>query len=189
MKLQEGAAAPEIRKWRYNFVTNCSFREGRFKGVGVGGGNRWQDKVIIGYPVSAGGSFDLVKPYFGPAEDGIDLWTGYERKLNERLTWKLQLNVRNAFARDGLIPVSIQPGGRTWASVRVEPNQEWFVTNTISCRPAAMQGRGRPANRQGQGPALRVRRLFFRSGAAVSRRPRPSFRAWRASRSWSARRR
>ena len=132
MKLQEGAAAPEIRKWRYTAVTNYTFREGFLKGVGVGGSYRWQDKVVIGYPAVAGGKFDLTKPYYGPSEDVIDLWTNYERKITNRITWKIQLNVRNAFAKDALIPISIEPDGKTWASVRGAPNQEWFVTNTFS---------------------------------------------------------
>jgi hypothetical protein len=132
MKLQEGAAAPEIRKWRYTVVTNYSFRQGFLKGVGVGGSYRWQDEVIIGYPAIPGGLFDLTKPYFGPSEDAIDLWASYERRVTEKINWKIQLNVRNAFAKDGLIPISIEPDGKTWASVRVKPNQEWFVTNTFS---------------------------------------------------------
>jgi hypothetical protein len=40
--------------------------------------------------------------------------------------------VKNAFAKDGLIPISVQPDGKTWASVRVKPVQEWYVTNTFS---------------------------------------------------------
>jgi hypothetical protein len=35
-------------------------------------------------------------------------------------------------ADDELIPISVQPDGQTWASVRVAPVQEWFVTNTFS---------------------------------------------------------
>ena len=132
MKLQEGAAAPEIRKWRYNVVSNYTFREGFIKGVGVGGSYRWQDKVVIGYPAVAGGKFDLTRPYYGPAEGALDLWTSYEHKLTDKIGWKIQFNVRNAFAKDKLIPISIEPDGKTWASVRVAPNQEWFVTNTFS---------------------------------------------------------
>jgi hypothetical protein len=136
MKLQEGAAAPEIRKWRYNFVTNYTFKnEGILKGLGLGGSYRWQDKVIIGYPVVAvtatQSSFDLTKPYYGPSENAVDLWTSYERRINKKITWKIQLNVRNAFAKDGLIPISVEPDGQTWATVRVKPNREWFVTNTV----------------------------------------------------------
>lgn len=136
LKLQEKAAASELRKWRYNLITNYSFTHGLLKGTGVGGGYRWQDKVVIGYPVIAGtgslASFDLSKPYYGPSEDAIDLWASYERKLTAKINWKIQFNVRNAFSKDGIIPISVEPDGKTWASVRVKPVQEWFVTNTFS---------------------------------------------------------
>ena len=131
MKLQEGAAAPEIRKWRYNAVTNYTFREGFLKGV-VGGSYRWQDKVVIGYPALPGGKFNLSKPYYGPSEDAVDLWASYEHKMTEKSMEDIELNVRNAFAKDKVIPISIEPDGKTWASVRVAPNREWFVTNTFS---------------------------------------------------------
>lgn len=135
LKLQENTAASELRKWRYNVVTNYTFREGLLKSVSVGGSYRWQDKVVIGYPVIPAGalaSFDLSKPYYGPAEDAIDLWVGYERKLNDKINWRIQLNVRNVGDNNGLIPISVQPDGQTWASVRIAPTQEWFVTNSFS---------------------------------------------------------
>jgi len=132
MKLQEGTPSPELRKWRYNIVSNYSFTRGFVKGLGVGAGYRWQDKVIIGYPVTAKGSFDLSLPVYGPKEDAVDLWTSYERKLTKKLNWKIQINVRNAFAKDKLIPITIEPDGKTTASARVAPVQEWFLTNTVS---------------------------------------------------------
>lgn len=132
MKLQEDAAAPEIRPWRYNLVTNYTFHQGFLKNVGVGGSYRWQDKVIIGYPVVDGGTFDLTQPYRGPSENAIDLWASYERKLSDKLRWRIQLNVRNAFDNRGLVPISIEPDGNTFASVRTRPIQEWFLTNTFS---------------------------------------------------------
>lgn len=136
LKLQQGASAPEIRRWRFNFVTNYTFREGLLDGFGIGGSYRWQDKVVIGYPVLPGennqASFDLSRPYYGPTEDAIDLWLSYERKLTKRIDWRIQLNVRNAFAKKDLIPISVQPDGQTWAAVRIAPLQEWFITNTFS---------------------------------------------------------
>lgn len=135
LKLQEGSAVPEIRKWRYNIVTNYTFTHGMLRNLGVGGSYRWQDKVIIGYPVVTGGAFaayDLDHPYYGPSEDAVDLWASYHHKINKDVDWKIQINVRNAFAKDGLIPISVEPDGKTWASVRVKPTQEWFVTNTFS---------------------------------------------------------
>lgn len=135
LKLNEGAAVPELRKWRFNLIANYSFRTGAMKGVSVGGSYRWQDKVAIGYPLIPNGaeySFDLANPVYGPSEDFVDLWAGYERKLGEKINWKIQLNIRNAFAKEGLIPISVQPDNQTWASVRTRPVQEWFVTNTFS---------------------------------------------------------
>jgi len=138
LKLQENTDSPELRKWRYNFVTNYAFTRGFLKGVGVGAGYRWQDKVVIGYPVipdpvnSALASFDLSKPYYGPSEDAADLWVSYERKLTDKVNWKIQLNVYNVGKKDKLIPISVEPDGHTWASARIAPTQEWQLTNTFS---------------------------------------------------------
>ncbi len=138
LKLQEGAAASELRKWRYNVVTNYTFLHSMLKGVNVGAAYRWQDKVVIGYPVIPNptnpllGSFDLTQPYYGPSEDALDLWVGYQRKITSRINWRIQLNVYNVGKKDGLIPISVEPDGHTWAAVRVAPVQEWALTNTFS---------------------------------------------------------
>jgi hypothetical protein len=136
LKLQEQTAASELRKWRYNVVSNYSFTNGVLKGAGVGGSYRWQDKVVIGYPVIPGtgglASFDLTKPYYGPSEEAFDAWLSYEHKLTKKVNWKIQLNGRNLFGKEELIPISVQPDGKTWASVRIAPNREWFVTNTFT---------------------------------------------------------
>lgn len=135
-KLQEGTATPEIREWNYTVVTNYSFRDGYLKGFNVGGSYRWQDNVVIGYPITVDGegnfSYDLDRPYNGPTEDFIDLWVGYQRKLTDSIDWRIQVNVRNAFEDDGVIPISVQPDGETWAAVRIKPEQTWFITNTFT---------------------------------------------------------
>ena len=138
LKQQENADAPEIRKWRYTAVTNYTFREGFLKGFGVGASYRWLDKVVIGYPVvipdparPAVAEFDLSKPYYGPSEDALDVWLSYQRKLTDKIDWKIQLNVYNVGKGDDLIPISIQPDGQTWAGARIAPAQEWMLTNTF----------------------------------------------------------
>ncbi len=138
LKLQENTAASELRKWRYNVVTNYDFSRGFLRGVGVGGAYRWQDKVVIGYPVIPDpvhpslASFDLSKPYYGPSEDALDLWVSYQRKLSDKINWRIQLNVYNVGKRNQLIPISVEPDGHTWASARIAPVQEWQLTNTFS---------------------------------------------------------
>jgi len=134
LKLNEGSSNPEIRKWRWNFIANYTVQEGMFENVSVGGSYRWQDKAAIGYPVietDTGYEFDIDNPVYGPSEDAIDVWIGYERKLSDKIGWRIQLNIRNLAADEGLIPVSIQPDG-SYAGVRIKPTQEWFITNTFT---------------------------------------------------------
>jgi outer membrane receptor protein involved in Fe transport len=128
-RLQENADVPELRPWRFNLVTNYDFRSGRFKGFNVGGGYRWQDGVVVGYPI-ANGFFDLENPWVGPKESTVDLWVGYERKLTKTVNWRVQLNVRNAFGDDELIPVTVQPDGSPGTSRIPEPRVV-TLTNTF----------------------------------------------------------
>ncbi len=135
-KLQEGTNVPELREWRFNAVTNYDFNEGKLRGWSVGGALRWQDSVVIGYrpqavpndPTSI--TFDLANPYTGPTETNYDLWFGYGRKLRGGVDWRIQFNIRNLGARDGLIPITTQPDG-TPAGYRIAPRQAWTITNTF----------------------------------------------------------
>ncbi|HEY9154054.1 MAG TPA: TonB-dependent receptor, partial [Opitutaceae bacterium] len=138
LKLQENTASSELRKWRYNIITNYSFTHGWTKGLGVGAAYRWQDKVVIGYPTIPDASnpklasFDLTKPYYGPKEDGLDLWVSYERKITKKIDWTIQFNIYNVGKKDALIPISVEPDGKTWAAARIAPTQELELTNTFS---------------------------------------------------------
>jgi outer membrane receptor protein involved in Fe transport len=132
LKLQEGSDVSELRKWRYNLITDYQFDNGMLKGFGVGGAYRWEDKVVIGYPVNVTtGAFELNDPFYGPTDDGIDLWCSYQHKILKGIDWKIQLNITNAFAKNGLIPISVEPNGQ-YATERIKPVQEWSVTNTFS---------------------------------------------------------
>ncbi len=136
LKLKERIASSELRKWRFNVVTNYNFTTGWAKGVNVGAAYRWQDKIVIGYPIFTNdegyAEYDIENPVYGPSEGGLDLWVGYGRKLTKKINWRIQLNVRNAFENEGLIPINVQPDGKTWAGVRIKPVQEWSLTNTFS---------------------------------------------------------
>lgn len=136
-KLLEGSSAPEIRRWRFNVISNYRFQKGRLKGVNIGGAYRWQDRVVIGYPsihVTLDGvqleSFDIKNPYYGPTEESVDLWAGYTRRLRNQYVWKVQLNVRNVFGRDHLVPINTQPDGGP-AAFRIQNGATWFLTNSF----------------------------------------------------------
>jgi outer membrane receptor protein involved in Fe transport len=130
-----GQAVNELRKWRFNFVTNYTFSKGFLKNVNMGGAVRWQDKAAIGYYPkynSEAGIWvtDVTKPIYAPSETNYDAWIGYERKLSKGLTWVVQLNVYDAFAKNDLIPIAANPDGTT-AQVRIPSETTWALTNTI----------------------------------------------------------
>jgi len=132
---RDGTISLEQRKWRANFVSTYRFSRNSFlKGVEIGGGVRWQDKVGIGYgqlySPQTGITPDLSKPYFAPAEWNGDVWCSYRRKLTEKINWKVQLNVRNAFGDDTDIPVKANPDGSI-AVIRIPNETTWFLTNTF----------------------------------------------------------
>ena len=142
-KLLEGTNVPELREWRFNAISNYDITTGFLKGVNFGGGVRYQSDVSIGYPPTGSptdpGSlgFDLSNPYKGPSETNFDFWIGYSRKLTRKIDWHIQLNVRNAFNDDDLIPITAQgpiPGqaAGTPAGYRIAPTQTFLVTNTFN---------------------------------------------------------
>ncbi len=132
----DGLAAAEQRKYRANLVTNYTFRTRWLRGVGIGGGLRWQDKIGIGYVTTRNAAgvilIDRTRPYYAPADTNIDLFASYGRRVwRDRIDWKVQVNVRNAFGTDTLIPINAQYDG-TVASYRLPPEKRIYLTNTFT---------------------------------------------------------
>ncbi len=135
LKLQEGTSAPELRQWRINLITNYGFDSGFLKGVNVGGGVRYESSIVIGYPVLPGpvssqASYDIAHPYRGDRETNFDFWVGYTRRIWKDVEWQIQLNVRNAFVGNELIPITTQPDGSP-AGWRIRPPQTFQLTSTF----------------------------------------------------------
>ncbi len=136
-QLVENTTVPELREWRVNLITNYEFDGGPLEGFNLGGGLRYQSSVIVGYPPvgdpndPASVEYDFTRPFRGPSETSIDLWVGYTRRLSDKLDWRVQLNVRDAFQGKDLIPITFQPNG-TPAAYRIAPAQTFTLTNTFS---------------------------------------------------------
>ena len=131
-----GSPVQELRRWRFNAVTNYDFRTGRLKGFSIGGAARWQDRVAIGFPAvkNAAGSwvYDVTRPYYGSDELNWDGWIRYTRRLfRDKVGWTLQLNVRDLLGSQELIPVTAQPNGQV-ASARIPQPDKWTLTSTLS---------------------------------------------------------
>lgn len=135
----DGLPAPELREWRWNFVTNYNFGNdapGFLKRVGIGGALRWEDSNFTGLGVvrDENGVLvqDLSNQYFGPSNTRIDLWATYRHRFERLgLDWHMRLGVSNLNSGDGLLPVQSNPDGTTgvW---RIEPPATWSITNTFS---------------------------------------------------------
>jgi hypothetical protein len=63
-----GSPVQELRRWRFNVVTNYDFRGERLKGFSIGGAARWQDRVAIGFPAmrNAAGATQTLGQCFKP---------------------------------------------------------------------------------------------------------------------------
>jgi len=133
----EGSNVPELRPWRVNVTTNYAFQGGRFRGFNIGGAYRWQSEDKVGFPVIGTGTgddpyrFDVNNPYEGSDEGIFDGWIGYQRKLTDRIHWRVQLNIRNIFATKDLQKVTVQPDGSP-AGYRIPEPRTITLTNTIS---------------------------------------------------------
>ncbi len=138
-----GQPASELREWRANLITNYAFSQGsKLQGWAIGGALRWQDAVAIGFPVLAAedGTLyeDVHRPFMGDEDTKLDAWLSYSRPLfNDRIKWKVQLNVRNLLNDGLLIPVRANPIAvgdltqREIAAWRIGQERTWEITSTF----------------------------------------------------------
>ena len=128
-KALNNSSVPELRPWRFNVVSNYTFQQGALKGFTVGGSYRWQDRQVTGYPFNPTKTgYDVTAPFYGPAESAFDFWASYSRPLGQRIHWRIQLNVRDAFASKSLIPITVQPDGSP-AAYRIPPPRVISLSN------------------------------------------------------------
>lgn len=129
----EGQPNQGVSKYNARLTANYTFREGRFKGMFVGTNLRWQSgqslgseqKVVTGeglpegFPnpdINGNGTIDpgealvtiadRTKPLVGDSIVTGGLRIGYRTKLNQnKLNWRIQLNVDNVFKQGGNLRV------------------------------------------------------------------------------------
>ena len=130
-----GQKQPEIREWRANLVTNYSFQEGALRGIGLGGAVRYEDGATYDYApmVDSNGMEvpNLGAPFNTDSETRADLWISYSRRLTDKINWRIQLNVYNAFGKNKLIPLNAQPDG-TPGAMRIQEGRSWAITSSFT---------------------------------------------------------
>ena len=144
--LREGALLSEVREWRFNLATAYHFsQDSILAGWAVGGGYRWQDEVGVGFanailsndprlPVGLDeiAVADVTQPLFGPSEENMDLWIRHSRKiLDDKVDWRIQLNVRNVLDNDDLIITSMDGDGLP-SRIRIMNPMNFRLTSTFN---------------------------------------------------------
>ena len=61
----------------------------------------------------------------------MDLWIGYQRKLSRKITWSIQLNVKDVARKARLVAISVEPDGSP-AAYRIDDGMTWQLTNRFS---------------------------------------------------------
>lgn len=131
----DGTKSQEIREWRWNALTNYSFREGRLKGWSIGGSVRWEDKSVIGYaykltPDGDDVVLDLTRPYYTAGDTTFDAFIRYTRKIGKRFNWTNAVYVRNIGVGNEIIPSFADPDGSI-SSYRIREPQSWTYSSTL----------------------------------------------------------
>jgi len=137
LKGNEGKPNSEQREWRFNLVTNYTFREGKLNGFSFGGAARWQDEYSGGYPIIDDPTSvlrlpDVDNPWVVESDLAIDLSFGYRKKILDNVDWRMQVNLRNVDNWDNsdLEITRFQPDGSP-ARARYSAPRQIMLTNTF----------------------------------------------------------
>jgi hypothetical protein len=133
-----GSEQPEQRKYKFNLISNYRFADGKLKGLNLGTAYRWEDKAILSYGIHQTEIYgesayisDVTKPYYSSSNQHVDLWAGYSHKLNDKIDWKVQFNVRNVGETTHLVTVAYEPNGDI-AQQRIQTGAEYNLSLKFS---------------------------------------------------------
>lgn len=144
-QVSENQPVQELVKWRGNLVTNYDFdRESKLKGWSVGGAARWEDGVVVGYPIIVHPSDptllvrDTAHAWKSRPQINYDCWFAYTRAIfNKKINWRIQLNVRNVLNRNLMVDIAYNPvavgdlKNYTVAQQRIGAERSWTLTSSF----------------------------------------------------------
>jgi len=138
-KAQEGSRTMNERRYKFTFVTNYDFTEGRMKGLGVGLNAIWEDKASTGFALQqVAGSWvpDPNHPFFNSDLLRMGANVSYTRKLyHNKIDWTLQLNLFNI---GDIKPYAVRSSASSSAPTTMVPTyvnrgtpQGWALSSTF----------------------------------------------------------
>lgn len=130
-----GKPRPQTREWRMNLTTNYRFAGLKtdkrwLNNFSAGGSLRWEDEAVVGFigksPEADGAirELDGNRPIMDSSRTYVDLMASYNLKfLDNRVSARLQLNVRNVTESGRLQVVGYNPDGTPWNFRIIDPRQ------------------------------------------------------------------
>jgi hypothetical protein len=130
-----GQRVSELSEWRFNAVSNYSFRQGALRGFSVGGSYRYESPKTIGYgyKLESNGRIatDLSRVYESEPYHTVGLTLGYRRRLGDRYNWTIQLNIDNLLQGDDtILATATQPDGSMRRGM-IREGRSWALTNSL----------------------------------------------------------
>jgi outer membrane receptor for monomeric catechols len=150
IKASEGRRVDQQRRDRLNVTSRYAFMRGPLKGFFAGGSYLWRSPATLGYGsktvrgsemqftegfVGANDELsvsDIEKRINGPAYTEVDGFLGYSRRIwQNRIAWRVQLNIRNLFDNRDRIPQRVLSTGEL--AIFTLPDERTFIlTNSFS---------------------------------------------------------
>ncbi len=94
--------APE---WSANVITSYDLpARSRWRGVSLGASANLRGPTVIGFAETAAGVAIADRPYYAKEFATTGAWITYRRKLFDKVSWRVQLNVRNVLDENKLFP-------------------------------------------------------------------------------------
>ncbi|MEO7413709.1 MAG: hypothetical protein ABIZ81_10150, partial [Opitutaceae bacterium] len=138
----QGNPRSQVREWRWNTTTSFNLAglhtDNRWvNNTTIGGSLRWEDRGSIGFLGAAAESDGVVrsldrnKPVYDSAHTYVDLLVSHRLKMfGDKVSARLQLNVRNAFEGGRLQTIGVNPDGGGYNFRIVDPRQ-FILTATF----------------------------------------------------------
>jgi len=120
---------------RGNLRTAYDFRQGRLKGITIGGGVRYEGKAVIAYNATQDATGAVIKQslYRDPNTyfDGNIAYKSRSKLWSRNINWSVQLNVNNLLNDDTLVPLIATDTGEI-ASYRFPTPREFILAFKVN---------------------------------------------------------
>jgi iron complex outermembrane recepter protein len=149
IRASEGRRVDQQRRDRFNVTSRYSFLRGPLKGFFAGGSYLWRASAVLGYgsKIAKGSELaftqgfigpndtlaisDIDKPISGPAYTELDGFFGYSRRIwQNKIQWRVQLNIRNLFDDRDRIPQRVLSTGEV-AVFTLPDTRTFILTNSF----------------------------------------------------------